>query len=445
LQKLRSRLGLDSSHDGGLTLIEVVVAMMIFMVITTGLLYTMTSLLGITRDSRARQVATNLAAQEIDLARSIGDVFNVQLVERTVELNGDRFTVKREAEWDSNAAVTEPCGAGGGTLRFKRVKVTVSWEGKRGSAPDVVSDTLINPRDRISDPELGTILVSVTSANGVGVPNVPVTAKFTTGTSAVLTAKTDAQGCAYLLKVAPTTGTNTYTVSIKSPGADPFVDVTSVPEPSTTTPVIKGTSSSADFTYDRAATLRATFRAPGSIIPNNMSASLISTRDPVSLAGSSAANPRSILVSPWIDGYTVVAGDLLKCQAHDPGRWTAYGVKPNGSRSEAVASGNVTVPMGTVDVNGLGTSRWIIAEAVVSTTAVNGQPSCVTAQTLRFPQLAGAAGQLSLPFGSWTLHKNSSSSFSSSSSNKIAVGNITVGPAGSVSSSAVVTLDPRTD
>jgi len=76
---------------------------------------------------------------------------------------------------------------------------------------------------------------------------------------------------------------------------------------------------------------------------------------------------------------------------------------------------------------------------------VNGQPPCVTAQTLRFPQLAGAAGQLSLPFGSWTLHKNSSSSFSSSSSNKIAVGNITVGPAGSVSSSAVVTLDPRTD
>ena len=129
MQKLRARLGLDSSHDGGLTLIEVVVAMMIFMVITTGLLYTMTSLLGITRDSRPRQVATNLAAQEIDLARSIGDVFNVQLVERTVELNGDRFTVKREAEWDSNAAVTEPCGAGGGTLRFKRVKVTVSWEG----------------------------------------------------------------------------------------------------------------------------------------------------------------------------------------------------------------------------------------------------------------------------------------------------------------------------
>jgi len=453
MQQMRKRLGLDSPRDGGMTLIEVVVAMMIFTVITTGLLYTMTSLLSITRDSRARQVATNLAAQEIDLARSIGDIFAVGIVRRTVELNGDRFIVQRDAEWDSNADVTQPCGAGGGTLRYKRVKVTVSWEGQRGSAPDVVTDTIINPRDRISDPELGTILVSVISATGVGVPNVPVTARFTTGSGTPLTARTDSQGCAYLLRVAPTSGTNTYTVGISTPGAAPYVDIAGATSPTLTTPVVKGTSSSTAFTYDRAGTLNTTFRAPGALIPSNMSASLISTRDPVALASTSAANPRSILVSPWGDGYTVISGDTIACQAHDPGRWTASGTKQSGIRPEAVAAAsgvpsNVTVPMGRVDVRNLNNNnvRWIVAMSVVSETASDGKPACATQQILRFPRVSTSTGTFSLPYGSWTLHRGDSATFAPTAGNRVGSGDIVLDTFGSiVPSTAVVTLDPRTN
>ena len=60
----------------GFTLIEVVVAMLVFAIIATGFLMTLTAGLVTTRDTRTRIVAANLASQQIDLIRS-QDVFDV--------------------------------------------------------------------------------------------------------------------------------------------------------------------------------------------------------------------------------------------------------------------------------------------------------------------------------------------------------------------------------
>src|SRR5690554_2128846 len=175
--------------------------MMIFSMIATGVLYTMMSLLSVTRDSRARLVATNLAAQEIDLVRDYDNVFDVLEYDPPLEttLNGDTFTINRQAEWVSNPDDVVACGAGVGTLRYKQVRGTVSWENMRSGVEPVTSDTLISPNSRINDPERGTILVTVKNGIGEGVGGIPVTAKK--ASSPALTTTTDSQGCAYLLMV----------------------------------------------------------------------------------------------------------------------------------------------------------------------------------------------------------------------------------------------------
>ena len=51
-------------RESGFTLVEVIVAMGILMIVMTGFLYTITSSLSITRDTRTRVVAANLASQD---------------------------------------------------------------------------------------------------------------------------------------------------------------------------------------------------------------------------------------------------------------------------------------------------------------------------------------------------------------------------------------------
>src|SRR5690606_5716588 len=210
VKALRERLGIHSaSEESGLSLIEVVVAMMIFGLISTGIVYTMLSMLSVSRDSRARQVATNLAAEEVDLARGLDDVVALGPADTVRELNGDTFYIERTVEWVSDPNSTLQCGASasGEKLRYKKVNVRVTWDGMRGASAPVQSDTVINPRERINDPLKGTILVSVLKSDGTGSSGVTVTAPPTYATAAP---PTDSRGCSFALKVLP----NTYTVKL---------------------------------------------------------------------------------------------------------------------------------------------------------------------------------------------------------------------------------------
>ncbi|MCH3110243.1 prepilin-type N-terminal cleavage/methylation domain-containing protein, partial [Listeria monocytogenes] len=51
------------TSESGVSMIEVIVAMMIFAIISVGVSYSLLSAFTITNDSRSRAVATNLAAQ----------------------------------------------------------------------------------------------------------------------------------------------------------------------------------------------------------------------------------------------------------------------------------------------------------------------------------------------------------------------------------------------
>jgi len=452
MKKLRDRLSIGSDRESGLTLIEVVVAMMIFMIIATGVLYTMVNLLQVSRESRNRQVASNLAAQEIDLARDIADIFKVGTVSRTPSVNGETYTVTRKSEWVTNVANSGACGTGGGTLRYKKINVTVTWSGMRKGSAGVESDTLLNPKTRISDPDLGTILASVTTASGVGVAGIPVTAKTASGTS-LTTVTTDSSGCAYFLNVPVAQ----YTVGISTAAGD-FVDLAGNPAPTGFASVAKGTAASVSFTYDKSGTLVTTYRAASAITPNALVTTFLSTRDAVIAVGPSPAtsNPRNNKVYPWPDGYTVAAGDTTQCAAHDPSLWTASGSRLDGIGPDAVAvvpggSVAVTVPMGALTVKGMDTStggsskRYLLA--ISADKAGSGQPACAIQQSYRFPAATSTTMTVSLPYGSWYLYRGTTTTFDGSSSTLIGNSDLTnlTNSSGlnDLGLNSLVVLDPR--
>ena len=229
--RLRPGLGSDTAPDtapeGGFSLVEVLIAMMVFAILSIGVAYSLLSVLAMTKEGRAREMATNLAAQEIDLDRSAKDVFTLGDSTRTVSNALGSFIVKRTTQWVSGAGEGNGCGSGTGVLQYKRINVSVTWDGMRAGALPVRTDTQLAPKNVINDPALGTIIVSTLTAGGAGSAGISVSAAPTPGVAgntavAVTGAATNAQGCSYLLKVVP----GTYDVTVSRAG---YIDNGQVP------------------------------------------------------------------------------------------------------------------------------------------------------------------------------------------------------------------------
>lgn len=459
---LRKRLTANASRDDGMTLVEVMVAMLIFAIVSMGVIYTMLSVMTIGRDSRARQVAANLAAEAIDRAREEDDIFQLLDGTYTRELNGDRFTVTRTTAWVSDPDSDITCGGGGEALRYKRVNVEVSWDNMRAGSTPARSDTIIDPKNRINDPTKGTILVSVVKGDGLGNAGVTVTARPTdaagnpTG-AALPPAQTDAQGCAYLLRVDP----GDYQVSISKPGHQ---DIHHVATPTDTTSVAASATASVAFTYDELSRLRLTYAPgadPGTRVASTTPTTLISTYGITTPSGS-GGNPRTFDVFPFASGYDVLAGryapyrevddgaggtTVLGCLSPDPAEW------PGGERAAATPAppgetSNGHVHMGLVElaVGGIPSSgqRYVLARAVATPPAETGDPGCVETYEFRFDSgtlSSSGTAVIALPYGTWELYRGGSSPTTRITGEQMTP--LTNGRVNGSGTSATVTMDPR--
>ncbi|MEY2847802.1 MAG: hypothetical protein RI885_467 [Actinomycetota bacterium] len=458
---LRTRFRSLSSDESGLTLVEVVVAMMIFALISTGAIYSMISVLAVTRDTRSAQVAANLAAQEIDFSRDVADIFALTDETRSVQLNGDTFTVVRSSEWVSEPGLDLECGTGTGgiPLRYKRVNVSVTWANMRSSAEPVHSDTIIDPKNRINDPSLGTILVSVLNAGGTGssgiaVSAVPYTAE-PNGAANLATAPkpTDAQGCTYILKVKP----GNYKVSVSKSG---YIDANQETTGSRVVGVSAGAAASVGFQYDIPAKFTAKFAGDYSAtpvrIPLNLDASFLSTYGTyVSSVTNNSALSRQVSLHPFAAGYQVIAGKYVPktttsdgCLSPDPSQWTRirdrgdwfYGERPDANA--AVPGGtaaNSIVPMGIVTLN-LSGNPYLRAVSTDPLTPDDG-PGCEITMDYYFGQLTSPTTTIALPYGSWMIYTGSTAASQNAS---VGAGSMSLVTKGSVSLGVVLNLDPRT-
>ncbi|WP_104198474.1 prepilin-type N-terminal cleavage/methylation domain-containing protein [Cryobacterium sp. M15] len=461
MHALLRRLGhsdVRANSEAGISLIEVLVAMMIFAIIAVGAGYGIVTSLYLSNDARSREVATNLAAQEIDLARSAGDVFSVLDRDSTVVQNGTTFSVHRATAWETSTGADGNCGSGGGQLRYRHINVTVGWDSMRASTPPVRADSALAPGSRINDPALGTILVSVLTAGGGGAAGVSISAvpnAVPNGaqTLSVAPAATDAQGCSYLLKVKP----GTYDVSASRPN---YVDKNQATTPVKTVGVAAGTAASVSFAYDLAGTLTAHYATNVStgttLLPSDLHTTWRSNYAAYTPLNASVATTQTFRLHPFASGYQVFAGTYVAptsiipatpatqgCVSVDPAAWTtpaADGAIGTAAVSVATLPGgaaSVNVPLGVFTITGLA-GQYLRAVSQPEG-AAPGDPGCALGTTYTFgPLPVGATAQLGLPFGSFALFSGVTSG---TQIVPVVAASVTVQTRGSAG--AVLTLDPR--
>ena len=128
------------SNDDGLSLIEVLVAMMIFSMLVVGIGYSLINILQMTRDNQARETATSLASAELDQVRAVGDPFAIGNNSHTTTVGNNTYTITRNAAWVTPGGNVGTCGTTGGPLQYKSISVSVSWASMMEGASAVYTD-----------------------------------------------------------------------------------------------------------------------------------------------------------------------------------------------------------------------------------------------------------------------------------------------------------------
>jgi len=404
----------DDEPESGFSIVEVLVATLIFMLLSLGIAQATVTSIRLSGDQKHRVTALSLAASEIDKVRALADPFNVLPATSTSTIDSITYTIVRQAEWVSGTGTDIPCGgAGTANLQLKRVNVSVTWTGQLAGTNSVTTNTVLAPIGRINDPTQGTIIIAATRADGSGSSGVtPTVSAVSGGATALATAPpaTDSDGCSYALRVTP----GVYNVSLSKSG---YVDITQNPTPSLNVTVVAGATVSAPFAYDKAAKFTMTYApgAPGgTLFASNAETSFVNTYGTSSISGT----PTSASLYPWAVGYVPIAGHYIAptqfsagCRSVDPSEWPAgtIGSGPAlaaGDHGAAVAAGPggaaaMNVPMGLLKVR----SNKSGTLTVVSATPIAGwgDPGCGTGMTYTFSITKNNDTTIALPFGTWSL------------------------------------------
>ena len=409
----------QAERDAGLSLVEVIVALMVFAIMTVGAIAAVATSLRLTSDNRGREVASNLASSEIDLARATAAT---QLDARdftTAPIDGVRYTVRRDVAWATSSGVDSQCSAGApgaGSLFYKRVNVSVSWTGMRSTDSAVTADTIVSPEGKVSSSTTGTILVSVKDNTGTGVKGTTVTITPDAGvpgnTARALDpesrpARTDSTGCAFAINVKP----GTYTVTLSRTGGDVYVDDKQATEPFKTVSFASGGSTNATFDYAPADRYELAWPA-GAIRADDQPTTFLSGS-----ARFVALAPVDVqYLYPLSSGYQVFAGAYApgaptaatSCLSPDPTKWPRAA---DGRTGKPVATSVPDYRVGAfvrnVQVNAKATTIPVPAgDSVVratTATAAGGDPGCTARTTMTFTVPAAAtSATLALPPGTWS-------------------------------------------
>jgi prepilin-type N-terminal cleavage/methylation domain-containing protein len=450
--------------EAGFTVIEVMVAMMVFAVMSVGIAYGIVNALQLSQGNRGRETAISLASQDLDAMRQVAaqastGIQNVTSATTTKTIGGVTYTVARTANWVDANGTLSTCGTSNGALAYKNVQETVTWAGAHGGRLSTTMTSSIAPDSAVSDPGDGTITISVITASGA--PNANVTITVTPvagGGGAALSAQpavTNAQGCSVAYDVDP----GTYTVTASESGG---IDSNQL-NPSSQSPVTVVASAAAyvPFVYDQAATLNLQYaQSYGATLPASMPTTLYSTGggyDSMSPWGTSptvtSSTTTAMSVFPY-SAYYVTAGNYSTasgsagCLSPNPGAWTTpntaavTGVAPQPiGTSPGTSTATTNVMMGVVQITGL-SGQYVVA---TTTTAGSGDPGCAAGMTLRFPKATAASMTYALPFGTWTI--NTATSLTGAVGSLLLGSTVKAVTPGSVSGSTTagwtVVMDPR--
>ncbi|WP_243059256.1 carboxypeptidase regulatory-like domain-containing protein [Nocardioides sp. SR21] len=389
-----------------MTLIEVVVAIGLFAIMSTSVLSVLGSAITMTREDKARLAAVNLASRELEIVRDtfssvlrgpedVGDATNPDQLpggqaNGPIVVDGVPFTVVRDTRWEAvGAGASSPCDNGtSDELAYLHVTVKVSWP-DLGSRPPVTMDTVMTPPKGTysalqTQSHIGMMVID---SLGNPKPGVQVTAKNSLGQLAPLQV-TATDGCA-LLENLPA---GSWTVTASNPG---FVSLAGDATAQTTVHLQAGQLWRGVIQYDQAARILPTITAPegyqlpagAAVLPVTIGNSGLQPIGTRTFADSQALVAAQLW--PFPSGYVVWAGG---CEDGNPAL--------TGEALPVPAVAGTTTPavvsLGAVEVHApAGTS-------VVATHAADRL--CPTGATVQLGT-TNAEGVLmtSLPFGTWTV------------------------------------------
>lgn len=434
--------------DSGVTLVEVVVAVVVFMLLAAGVSAGAVTVIRYTADSRSREIATNLAAQELDAVRLVADPFALHAATTVKTISGRNYMIARSTSWVSAAGGDVACSTST-TLKYRRVNVTVSWNGQLPGTSDVRSDTLFAPNGPIDSATTGSVGVAMIGADGSGEAGVSVTLVATGGgavTPSSQPSNTDENGCSFATGIRP----GTYTITASRSGS---IDDSQVAAPIKSITVVAGSTTPVSYTYDNAGTFPISYDSNydgTALLPMDLTTTFLSSLSPYIPSGSSTSLP----LFPINAGYRAIAGSPVTttgatiCRSVDPGAWPASIMTTPalaaGLPSDPVAASAgqtalrpLGVSMGVVQVKASGAGTLTATSTNSSSATPGGNPGCSTNRSYNFGSvLKNGTVVVALPFGQWTL----------SGSVKFTINTLTNATNTSTSTSATsvsVLLDPR--
>lgn len=408
LSRLRPARG-----DDGVTLIELMMAMLIFGIAASGITAGFLTAMKTSRADQNRVAAANLAARELEIVRNdfrSGSDEVLAIASDSVVVNanplpggtagnplvvdGYPYTVTRTVQWLPAGSGVSACDGGAGvTYPSLAVQVEVTWP-NMGAVDPVRSNTILTPPKGVLASGTSFIAVKVVGRDNQPIVGMPVTLKLSTTSVDGVTAD---DGCATM--AVPSAGT--WTANLSSPG---YVDMYGTAAPSKSVTVTSGSLAQTTMTYDEASSLvvsystRSGYSLPSGLRSLTLSNALLQPNG-VKVVSTSSATTTVSGLWPFNDGYTLWAGSCLQSDPAAAGgaRDPAVVLDPGGSDtvSTSLAADSILVRTSTLlPVSG----ATVVAYPLDAT-------GCASTENPLVLGVTSATGYLntSLPAGNWTV------------------------------------------
>lgn len=362
-------------QDAGFTLVEVMAALVIFVIVSGGALALVMKSAETIRGNSDRVLAASLARTELDRWLDVG-AYGVPLgqTSRQVVTQAGTFTVATTATWVDLGLTTNPCRVGPGVdpgRSYLRVHVDVS--GGEIGTPQAI-DGLIYPQDTAPAANTGTITIQAT--DNLGAPLAGASVSGSNGAAGAFTQVTGAEGCVFIPDVV---AGNSWSVRIdkagyipQSPGGDVVSGQT----------VVALDNLQLAFVLAQPGQLTFSVQAGDYPVPGGVPFTF-------------APDPRSLLPKTFTT-YPVTVQGLW------PGSYTAS----LGACADASAFGTVTASLqagGSTSVPLVGGKVDLVVPKGATVTAKHADPACSAAQLALGKADATLLVRATLPFGHWTI------------------------------------------
>ena len=375
-------------RDAGFTLIEVIVALAIFLIVAGAALTIVIGALKTVDGNAERVAAATVARSQAESLRASGAyAIPIGQSSRSVATSQGSYTVLTTSNWVGIGQAANSCTVGTGVIpgqSYVRVHVEVT---SRKLASPQTSDFVVYPTDPIpSVNQTGTATVSVVDAVGRPAAGVAVSGTDLTGASSPFSYYTGADGCVFIPNVPASTQ---WQITISKTGY-----ITESPGGNVAVKQVQALANTPySFTYDLPASIQLNTAADGYRVPPNVPLTL--TPDPLSRAPQQIADYPIQISGLWprTSGYSAWLG-----QCPDAATTAATSINSRaGQSTDALLNGariDLVAPQGS----------QIIATHTDAVGGTGGCPQSIAVGTVGSSMVL----KVKLPFGSWRLASSSS-------------------------------------